>query len=187
MKYFTGEWYADNAIMFDYLDEMNVVSGTDRNKIHYVNPKQGGSNLFGYTWRSYLSPTRNRTPVPGHEKLWYTKLRDDYPEFHDIAKEFRDLHFPKFKYSQIQINKNYPIPKHKDSKNQDESVLVTFGDFTGGLTCIDSNGITLKFDARDRKALFDGSKHEHWVEPFNGDRYSLVFFHTMKKRPELLI
>jgi len=187
MKYFIGEWYADCAIMYDFIDEMEVVSGTDRNNIHYVSPKVGGSNLFGYTWRSYLTPTRNRTPAQGHEKLWLTKLRDMYPEFEEVAKEFRDLHFKDFKYSQIQINKNYPIPKHKDSKNQDCSVLITFGDFTGGLTCIERNGIIQKFDARDRKAMFDGSQFEHWVEPFEGNRYSLVFFHTMKKRPELLI
>tara|TARA_R110000751_G_scaffold153457_4_gene258581 strand:- start:76 stop:639 length:564 start_codon:yes stop_codon:yes gene_type:complete len=187
MKYFIGEWYADCAIMYDYIDEMEVVSGTDRNKIHYVSPKIGGSNLFGYTWRSYLSPTRNRTPVIGHEKLWYTKLRDMYPEFEDVAKEFRDLHFPNFKYSQIQINKNYSIGKHFDSKNQTESVLCVFGDFIGGKTCIDSDGCIIKIDARDKRAIFDGSKHEHWVEPFVGKRYSLVFFHTMKKRPELLI
>ena len=121
MNYFTGEWYSDNAIMCEYIRDMQVVSGTDRNKILRVNPKLGGSNLYGYTWRSYLTPTRNRTPSK-FPNLWNTKLLDDYPEFHDIAKEFRDLHFPTFKYSQIQINKNYTIPAHKDSRNVGESV-----------------------------------------------------------------
>jgi len=186
MKYFTGDWFADNYIMFDYIDQMDVRSGTDRNKILYVNPKKGGSNLYGYTWRSYLTPTRNRTPS-GYKNLWNTKLKDDYPTFHEIAKEFRDLHFPEFKYSQIQINKNYTIPKHKDSTNVGISTLCCFGDYTGGMTCIDHDGIIIKADARLKPITFNGSELEHWVEPFEGNRYSLVFFNNIKNRDEILV
>jgi len=186
MKYFIGDWHADNAIMTEYLRDMEVISGTDRNKILYVTPSKGGSNLYGYTWRSYITKTRNRTKTK-YDNLWQTKLVDMYPQFAEIAKEFRDLHFPNFKYSQIQINKNYPIPAHKDSKNVGWSVLCSFGDFTGGRTHIKLGKTTLIRDARNAPVHFNGSRFEHWVEPYEGERYSLVYFHNMKKRPEILV
>ena len=186
MKYFTGEWFSDDAIMCEYIRDMVVVSGTDRNNILRVKPSEGGSNLYGYTWRSYLTPTRNRTPSKFHN-LWNTKLLDDYPEFHDIAKEFRDLHFKNFKYSQIQINKNYPIPPHKDSKNVGESVLCSFGDYTGGDTIVDLGKTKIRYDARLKPIKFNGSKFTHWVEPFEGYRYSLVYFNNLKNREGVFI
>lgn len=186
MKYFIGEWYSDNAIMFDIIDQMEVISGTDRNKTLYISPKIGGSNLYGVTWRSYLTPTRNRTPS-GFNRLWNTKLKDMYPDFAEVAKQFRDLYFPNFKYSQIQINKNYPIPTHFDSKNVGISCLCAFGDYSGGSTCMNNNGIIIKNDARLKPLQFNGSIYEHWVEPFEGKRYSLVFFNNIKNRPEILI
>ncbi len=187
MKYFTGDWLSDQYIMYDIIDQMEVVSGTDRNNILYVPKSQGGSNLFGYTWRSYLTKDRNRTKSP-FEKLYYTKLRDMYPEFSEIAKEFRDLYFPDFKYSQVQINKNYKIPPHFDSKNVGESVLVAFGDYQEdtGLTAINLGQTTLYKDARDKPQKFNGSKFKHWVTEYEGTRYSLVFFHNMR-RPEILV
>jgi len=186
LKYFTGVYEADQVIMYQFIDDMIVESGTDRNKIYYINPKKGGSNLYGYTWRPYLSPTRNRTPSE-YDKLYNTKLKDLYPTFKEIAKEYRDLYFPLFKYSQIQINKNYPIPPHKDSLNIGESVLCCFGDYTGGETKINLGKTTLSIDARDKPYKFNGSRFKHWVEPFEGNRYSLVYFHNYKKRPEILI
>jgi len=185
-KYFTGVYEADCVIMYQFIDDMIVESGTDRNKLLYINKKKGGSNLYGYTWRPYLSPTRNRTPSE-YPKLYNTKLKDMYPEFKHIAKEYRDLYFPLFKYSQIQINKNYTIPEHKDSSNVQDSVLCAFGDYTGGDTRINLGKTTLRIDARIKPYKFNGSKFPHWVEPFEGNRYSLVYFHNYKKKPEILI
>ena len=90
MKFFTGEWFTDNCIMFQYIDEIEVKSGSDRNKILYVNPRKGGSNLYGYTWKGFMSPTKSRQKVDGYNGLYMTEMRRKYPEFADIAKEFRD-------------------------------------------------------------------------------------------------
>lgn len=187
MKYFTGDWWSDQYIMSDIIDQMQVVSGTDRNKLHYVPKKEGGSNLYGVTWRSYITKDRNRTKSP-YEKLYYTKLVDMYPDFAEIAKEFRDIYFPDFKYSQIQINKNQKIPAHKDSKNIGESVLVAFGDYAEGtgLTAVDLGKTILYKDARIFPQKFNGSKFKHWVTDYEGTRFSLVYFNNMK-RDEILI
>lgn len=181
---FSGNWEADNKIMESYLDKMDIVSGTARNNLYYVNKKEGGSALFGHTWRSYLSPTRNRTPSHLFKNLSQTKLVDDHPDMINIFCEFADIYFPEFFYTQIQINKNYPVGKHKDSSNTGESVLCAFGDYEGGETVVDfgdpASYSPCKLNPREKPCRFDGSKYEHWVLPFKGKRYSLVFFNNIK-------
>ena len=177
--YFTGEWFADNAIMTTILDEIDFYSGTERKKMLKVSPKEGGSMLFGTTWRSYLSPTKNRTYDPETGK-YRTKVFDDYPELRDIFKEFADYHLPNFTYTQVQMNKNFPCPPHRDSQNITSSILCCFGEYTGGLTCIDMNKKIKKIDCSIRPEEFNGAEHLHWVEPYKGTRYSLVFFNKIK-------
>ena len=68
--------------------------------------------------------------------------------------------------------------RHIDSVNCGKSYLVCCGDYKGGLTCIEQeDGSIIKVDGREEPITFDGSKLYHWVEDFEGDRYSLVFFH----------
>ena len=177
MKFFIGEWFADNAIMRSYLDEVQFYSGTERRKMLNVPPSQGGSMLYGLTWRGYLAPGRTRTPS-AYPKLYKTKVMDDYPKFEEIFKEFGELHFSPHKWSQTQMNRNFPCPKHKDSTNVGESVLCCFGDYEGGDTMVDyGNGEIQRYDAKERPVKFNGAKYTHWVEPItSGTRYSLVFF-----------
>ena len=155
MKYFTGDWFADNYIMTDILSQVDYYSGTERKKI-LKTPKGTGSMLYGVTWRGYLS---------------------------EIFSEFGTLYFPDFKYLQVQMNYNYGIGKHTDSKNVGESVLCCFGDYTGGETMVDyGKGTVLSYDARQEPVRFNGSKYEHWVAPYKGNRYSLVFFNNIKRK-----
>tara|TARA_R100001230_G_C5684244_1_gene192509 strand:- start:1788 stop:2384 length:597 start_codon:yes stop_codon:yes gene_type:complete len=178
---FNGDWKEDSATMISILQNVDFYSGTERKKMLKVPKKIGGSMLYGLTWRSWLSPTKTRTydPVTG---LYYTKVVDDYPELKDIFKEFADYHLPQFPFTQVQMNKNFPCPPHKDSSNIGESCLCVFGDFPQGQggTCVKlENGLTVKLDARQQPEIFDGAKYEHWVEPYDtGTRYSLVFFNN---------
>ena len=180
MIYFTGEWYSDSAIMTGFLEEVEFYSGTERKKMLNVSKKIGGSMLYGTTWRSYLTKTRTRTKCE-ETGLYKTKVYDEHPELKGIFKEFATLHFPNFKYEQVQMNKNFTCPPHKDSKNIGESVLCCFGDYTGGDTCIDFESKTRTYNSRLGPVRFDGSKYLHWVKPFEGTRYSLVFFTNSKK------
>ena len=183
-NYFTGEWEFDNKIMEAYLTDMEIVSGTHRNNMVYVPKKVGGSALFGQTWKGYLTPTRNKTKSKRFKGLFDTKLVDNHPEMIGVFKEFADIYFPDFEYTQITINKNFPAPAHTDSSNTGVSYLCCFGDYTGGLTAVDYGGRdranVKKENARLGPVSFDGSKYCHWVEPFEGNRYSLVFYNNIK-------
>ena len=184
MIFFTGEKEADYFIMSDILNNIEFYSGTERINMMKKNglkhPKDGGSMLYGYTWKGYLSPTKNRTKVI--DGVYSTKIRDVHPELQEIFNEYSSLYFPDFEWGQVQMNKNFPCPPHRDSANIGESVLCTFGDFKGGLTCVDLESKIRKYDGKTAPVRFNGSKYLHWVECFEGTRYTLVFFHNKSSR-----
>ena len=72
-------------------------------------------------------------------------------------------------------------PHNLDSSNVGESMLCTFGDYTGGETCRFIDNKIIKQSERE-PLKFNGSKILHWVQPFKGTRYSLVFFHNKTSR-----
>merc|ERR1719367_156384 len=95
-----------------------------------------------------------------------------------------------FVFTSININKNYAGRLHRDASNVGPSCLKAFGDFTGGqLNYFPEDDKSMKLEtmeelkgeksvvleARNGLTLFDG-KRGHWVSPFEGERYSLVFF-----------
>jgi hypothetical protein len=181
---FIGEWFSDCAIMYSILENVKFYSGNERKEMLYVKAGEGGSMLYGTTWKGHLAWRdgkqifREKEPdTPGQYK---TKVYAEYPELKAIFKEFADYHFPDFVYHQVQMNKNFPCPPHFDSANRGESVLCVFGDFRDGETCLYNEETRLieKYDARLKPLKFNGSKILHWVKPIRarGTRYSLVFF-----------
>lgn len=179
MQYFIGEWYSDLCILESYLDELNFYSGTERKKM-LKTPKGTGSMLYGYTWRGYLSPSKSRTKSI-YKGLYQTKCLDMYPHLTLVFKEFADIYFKDFPYLQVQLNKNFKAPPHKDSKNVGESILVCCGDYKGGETNVNYRTHIREYDAREKPIKFNGSKYEHWVDDFKGKRYSLVFFNNINR------
>jgi len=176
-KYFTGNRYEDCTIMTGILDEIDFYSGSERRGMVEKHPKDGGSMLYSATWRGpYLSPTKQRA-YDEETGLWKTKIYETEPGLKEVFAEYASIYFPHFDYQQVQMNKNFKINPHKDSLNCGESVLVSFGNYNGGLTCVErQDGTVDKYDPRDSAVIFNGSKYTHWVEPFEGTRYSLVFF-----------
>ena len=74
------------------------------------------------------------------------------------------------------LNKNLKSKPHVDKNNVGDSYIIALGDFTGGELSIEGQSHNI----RNRWKRFDGRK-AHWVEPFLGERYSIVFFtHTFK-------
>jgi len=93
-------------------------------------------------------------------------------------------HLPPF--TSLNINKNYAAKRHRDAGNVGPSTLLSVGDFTGGRLRYfpsDPGNVDLgDLKAADAKVFemakliqFDG-RRAHEVEPFTGERYSVVFF-----------
>mmetsp|Transcript_60780 Transcript_60780/g.113643 ORF Transcript_60780/g.113643 Transcript_60780/m.113643 type:complete len:445 (-) Transcript_60780:309-1643(-) len=121
---------------------------------------------------------------PNFGRLLTRWLRDNEPE------EVKG----KFVCSAINLNANYGAVRHRDGNNEGPSVIRAFGKFKGG---------SLKYWPKDKKTkarrpsvetlkekdcktinifkrtlVFDGTR-SHEVEPFEGTRYSIVFFTCM--------
>ena len=86
------------------------------------------------------------------------------------------------------LNKNFKCPRHIDSTNVGESILLCLGDYTGGELVVEDSdtGKTLCIDNRNKTYKFNGSKHYHYVKDFEGTRYSLVWFSNDKVKKQIL-
>jgi len=167
----------------EVLDKIEAKSGTRRKKMFkrgngFCEPKGAYSITYGYTNMSYLSPTRKRTPVPDKDGLYYTKLRDNHPELLNILQEFCNFYCDEeIIVDQIQINRNWCSPAHKDAGNVGESYIVGLGDYKGGETVVEYSEDHIKeYNIKNTFTKFNGSKYLHYTNTFTGTRYSLVFY-----------
>jgi hypothetical protein len=99
-----------------------------------------------------------------------------FPKLFKLLSAFIKTYKPNFEWTTIQVNKNVVCAPHIDRNNIGPSYIISLGDYTGGELVVEGK----KFNIKNKWKKFDGTKG-HWVEPFKGTRYSLVFFtHTFK-------
>lgn len=105
-----------------------------------------------------------------------SRYNKKFPELLSSIQELMKHYHPDFDYTTIQVNKNVQSKGHVDQNNVGPSIIIALGDFTGGELVIEGKPSNIK----NRFKKFDG-RLGHWVAPFKGTRYSLVFFtHTFK-------
>lgn len=105
-----------------------------------------------------------------------SRYNKKFPKLFSLLKKFMHQHDPEFKYTTIQLNKNVMSPPHVDKNNVGPSYIIALGDYKGGELFVEGKSHNI----RDKFFKFNGTKG-HWVAPFTGTRYSLVFFtHTFK-------
>lgn len=145
----------------------------------------------GQTWiySDTLGVTTDRT---GH-----VLLREEsrlYPDFCRLLCRWLRDHVPAgtsadFRWTSININKNYAGRLHRDSNNMGPSMIKAFGDFAGGQLQYypeDDKGVKLAglgeagaervtINVAGGLTLFDGNR-AHEVDTFAGERFSLVYF-----------
>ena len=89
----------------------------------------------------------------------------------DFGEQFIDIEF-----NAITINQNYRCGIHRDSNNVGESVLVAFGDYTGGELEIHEGEKKGVHSVKHSLFRENFGENYHSVLPFDGERYSLVFY-----------
>ena len=116
------------------------------------------------------------------QKILNYKTRGDsrfnkrFPDLYDLLRDFIKQHDPDFNYTTIQLNKNIQSPPHIDKNNVGYSYIIGLGDYTGGNLVIEGK----QYDIKNKWLKFDG-RLGHWVEPFTGTRYTIIYFtHTFK-------
>jgi hypothetical protein len=79
-------------------------------------------------------------------------------------------------YNAITVNENYVCAPHYDKNNIGESLVVAFGDYTGGELVIHEGNLKGSHNVCHRPLVTDFSKVLHSVKPFTGERFSLVYY-----------
>lgn len=105
-----------------------------------------------------------------------SRYNKKFKRLYDTLNQFMAKRKPAFKYTTIQVNKNVYCKPHVDKNNVGPSYVIALGDFTGGELVVEGK----QFNIKNKLKKFDG-RRAHWITPFKGTRYSLVFFtHTFK-------
>lgn len=129
-------------------------------RLHECPPRRGGSFTIG----SFPPPC----PPPRGNRL--------FPELARAAFELETVLCPDRPPSTtIAVNRHARFKPHVDSgagTGQSLSLIVGLGDYTGGELVVEGEGK----DIRYRPLEFDGWAQRHWTRPFQGERYSLVWF-----------
>ena len=102
-----------------------------------------------------------------------------YPDLFKFLVAFGNLVVPKdWTYQAITLNHGVEAKKHKDSKNCGDSVIIGIGDYTGGNLRIwetdDCEGED--YDLHNMPRIFNGALHYHQTMPFEGERYTMIFY-----------
>jgi hypothetical protein len=138
-----------------------VKGGYHASKIGVTNQRNARQTIFGLSKHKGVK-----------QESRYTKK---YPHILPLFRKFIQTHYPEFEFNSVYVNRNTISKKHLDSENAGVSLLVGFGNYSGGETVLylpDEE----KFDINTHSLIFNGSKISHKSEPFEGTRYSLVFF-----------
>jgi hypothetical protein len=93
------------------------------------------------------------------------------------AKSLLRAHAPTYRAQAVTFNKNHAAAKHTDNYNSPPSYIIGLGNYKGGeLVFTDKTSPHYGTHSIKNKFLkFDGST-EHYVKPFTGERYTMVFY-----------
>jgi hypothetical protein len=152
------------------------------------NPNRQNVNPEGreWVWSDNMGLTRDRLG-----SIHITKATTKYPEFTELICKWLTDRLPDeckhFKFTSLNLNKNYAARVHRDGNNFGPSMIAAFGKFSGGelnywaeddkqnkLEALPAKA-TDKFQIGSGLALFNGNS-AHCVDDFEGERFSIVYF-----------
>ena len=122
----------------------------------------GRSQTFGVVNRRCLPPDYSR-------QNWWR------PKTLYLLKEFADK-WVDISWNAVTVNVDYQAAPHRDKHNRGVSFLVAFGSYTGGDLVIHEGDLSGSHSIWCSPIKTDFSKVLHSVQPFTGNRFSLVFY-----------
>lgn len=116
----------------------------------------------------------NKTGMRDKDSTKVTEATHRYKHLHKALANLMASYDSKFKYTCMQVNEvTYKSKLHTDRANYGPSVIISFGDFTGGgeLQYLD-----MKIDCHHKPAWFYGHLPHRAIPHTGGRRFSVVFF-----------
>ena len=100
------------------------------------------------------------------------KLNEKYPVLLEELFILGDEICP-FNFTSIYINKNVVCPKHTDTNNIGDSLIISIGEYTGCNLVINN----IEYNPHYQPIMFNGSIYEHYnIDNLIGTKYSLIFY-----------
>eukprot|EP01051_Picozoa_sp_SAG22_P009177 SAG22_NODE_746_length_7496_cov_5.066513_3_plen_141_part_00 len=100
------------------------------------------------------------------------------PKLTELLVRFAQRNCPGFRFTSIQVNKNYKSVLHVDGNNLGPSMIVGVGDYEGGDLWSqdeDSGDSFSVLKTRNTWQKFDGNL-PHATLDYSGTRYTLIYF-----------
>ena len=101
-----------------------------------------------------------------------------YKELLKATKSFLRDSGVKYRFESVTINKNHAAAKHVDQNNQGHSYIIGLGNYTGGELVFTNKASATHgtHNIKNKWLKFTGDT-EHYVKPFKGLRYTIVYYH----------
>ncbi len=147
--------------ILDLLENLKIRTNNNRKNASYPGQRVR-SIVLGQYYDTFSKKVKTSVWTYRNPKLW------------DILTEFikkGTFDGPEFNFTSITINKNFQCQPHVDKNNVGLSYIIGLGDYVGGELTIEGK----QYDIHNQWLLFDG-KQKHWTEPFEGTRYTLVYY-----------
>ena len=110
----------------------------------------------------------------------YSVISYERPYLYKLLLDFGSEFIP-IKFNAITINQDYQCGIHRDKNNSGDSVIVAFGNYNGGQLELHEGDLKGIHDIKHKLFQHDFSKTYHSVLPFEGSRYSLVYYYRPAK------
>jgi hypothetical protein len=136
-------------------------------------------NLYNLPEQKYKGKSKGRRNTFGIvcHVLKYTRPPfscSNNTRYSELFRALRDLgdQLVPFTYDAITINQNTVMGPHKDKGNLGSSLLITLGNHTGGAFVLEGVPQNTLYNP----IVFNGDEKEHYAQPFEGTRFSIIYF-----------
>jgi len=106
----------------------------------------------------------------------YSRQNWRRPYLYKLLLDFGAKYVTDISWTSITVNDNYSAGPHRDRGNVGPSFLVGFGDYKGGELQLLEGDLSGNYDIRHKPLVTDFSTTLHAVKPWEGSRYSQVFY-----------
>jgi tRNA U38,U39,U40 pseudouridine synthase TruA len=145
-----------------------------------------GSGSFSAASPSALASCESGDPTDDAFRVSSSRGNDLFPELIQAVFDLERAIAPDRPPStMVAINRRASFLPHTDAGagfGQSKSLIVGLGDYRGGQLAVEEK----KADIRYAPLTFDGWRERHWTLPFQGERFSLVWFTPAARKQEKL-
>ena len=157
--------------MLNLLESTEFPKNTGRTNVLKKGQTHSESMVLGKVHKMYSSCDGKRCKVASRHNVKHKELLA-------AAKSFLKAAGVKYRFESVTVNKNHAAARHVDKNNTGHSFIIGLGNYTGGQLVFSDKESPYhgSHNIKNKWLKFVGDT-EHYVKPFKGTRYTLVYYH----------